>query len=144
MFCLGCGDDLRGKESDRRNIHGSQDVILLWKMFINCVAVDSTICLLTDSKGGLMCRKCHYAYKIYLSFQDGSLCKSLEHITSASCSTQAKRLRISTSEPVVLGSYSSRSSGSPDVAVSFIHSIMVIFIQYQRIIEGSAIHHCTS
>ena len=122
-------NDLRGKESDRRNIQGSQDVILHWKTFINRVAVDSSAInlenlLTSDGKGGLMCRKCPYAYKRYLSFQDsieGSLCKSLQHIKSvSSSSTQAKRPRVSTSEPVVLGSCSSQSSGSPDVAVSFI------------------------
>ena len=45
MFCLGCGDDLRGKESERRNIQGSQDVILLWKTFINRACSSSHILL---------------------------------------------------------------------------------------------------
>ena len=41
MFCLGCGDDLSGKESDRRNLKSSQDVLLLWKAFVDRLSVDS-------------------------------------------------------------------------------------------------------
>ena len=65
MFCLGCGDDLSGKESDRRNFKSSQDVFLLWKAFVDRLSVDS-LSINIDSYGEMMCRKCYYVYKRFL------------------------------------------------------------------------------
>ena len=123
MFCLGCGVDLTGKESDRRNLRGSEDIILLWKAFIEHVAVNSADIDVDHllAGGGLMC---FYAYKKYIGLQESledNLGKSLE-VISAAC---VKRPRISACAghsrkqvPVILTGSSSQSSTSPDVAVS--------------------------
>ena len=78
MYCLGCGIDLTSNVCDRRNLCDSNDVILLWKTFMNHVADE-----IDEDSAGLIRRKCYYAYKKYIGLQESleeSLCKSLQQL----------------------------------------------------------------
>ena len=126
ILCVGCGDDITKKASNRRSLVGdkSAKVLNVWRAFLETqegeeIEMEDIINFIAihDSK---MCRSCYSAFERYDKLHDtiqANLIKAsagLMYIPSPELSQSPVRKRPRT----LFGPPKGQSSGSPDVQVS--------------------------
>ena len=101
VYCVGCGDDLIRRSSDRRSLQDADArIISVWKESLVKCQEESQLDLDADElqQVGKMCRKCFAAFDRYAKLQT-SLLGNLKNVITIIPSTQSsshgiKRLRL--------------------------------------------------
>lgn len=129
MFCLGCGSDLTGRQSDRRNIVSIDVITSLWKKLISDASGAGDSPFSPDTmltKHQCMCRSCFSAYRRYNDLKN-EITDNIKHVLESlpQFEIPSKKCRSHPDTPANPPMASSlHSSGSPDVGVCCTISVL--------------------